>query len=476
MFCKGVFVHLQRAGRCIHSSSIGGLSGLPPTLKTVVDLGVTGANVKITGWVRSVRIQKRVAFAEVSDGSMPHGVQIVMSDPKMAGEMSTGCSVEITGQLANSPGHQQSKEIQATSITVVGAADPESYPLQKKRHSLDFLREIGHLRPRSQTIGAVTRLRDCAEMGLHKFFHDHSFVRIHTPALTSNDCEGGGETFNVESTASRYAATGFFDKKVNLTVSGQLHLEVFAGAFKRVYSLNPAFRAEPSQTGRHLSEFWMLEAECAFVDCLETLLDVEEQMVRSATQYLVDNAGEDLDFFARDKSHLTQLVRRLIDKQPYPRISYTEAIDILQRVDSATFSVVPQWGQGLQSEHERYLATKYFDGPVFVTDYPAAIKPFYMLPNPDGRTVACMDMLVPGPCELMGGSLRDHDYERLKNRVDKLGFEKGSLDWYTDLRKFGSTPHGGFGMGFERYLQMLTGIESVRDIIPFPRHFGRCQY
>ncbi|KAJ2083824.1 asparaginyl-tRNA synthetase [Coemansia sp. RSA 988] len=475
MFCKSGIFHLRRTWCHVYSNSRG-LSGLPPTLKTVIDLGVTGADVKVTGWVRSVRVQKRVAFAEVSDGSMPQGIQIVMSDPNMANKMSTGCSVEIAGQLANSPGHQQSKEVQATSVTVVGAADPESYPLQKKRHSLDFLREIGHLRPRSQTIGAVTRLRDRAEMGMHNFFHDHSFVRIHTPALTSNDCEGGGETFNVESSAARYGATGFFDRKVNLTVSGQLHLEVFAGAFKRVYTLNPAFRAEPSQTGRHLSEFWMLEAECAFVDRLETLLNIEEQMVRSTTQYLVDNAAEDLEFFARDKPQLTKLVRRLVDKQSYPRISYTEAIDILQRADPATFSVVPQWSQGLQSEHERYLATKYFDGPVFVTDYPAVIKPFYMLPNPDGHTVACMDMLVPGPCELLGGSLRDHDFERLKSRIDNLRFEEGSLDWYTDMRRFGSTPHGGFGMGFERYLQMLTGIESVRDIIPFPRHFGRCQY
>ncbi|KAI7826381.1 asparaginyl-tRNA synthetase [Kickxella alabastrina] len=417
--------------------------GLSETLKSVINTGTPGDNVKVTGWVRSVRMQKRIAFAEVTDGSTLHH----HGRSQMATDLSTGCSVEITGKLATSPGREQSKEIQATHVSVIGKSDPESYPLQKKRHTLEFLREIGYLRPRSQTIGAVTRLRDQAEIGLHKFFHDHDFMRIHTPALTTNDCEGGGETFNV----------------VNLTVSGQLHLEVFAGAFKRVYNFNQSFRAEPSQTGRHLSEFWMLEAECAFMNDLPTLVNIEEEMIRSTTQHIADTAGTDLDFFLHKNEDWASF--------------YTEAIDILQRADAkAKFSFKPQWGQGLQSEHERYLATTHFAGPVFVTDYPADIKSFYMLPNPDGRTVACMDLLVPGPCELLGGSLRDHDYQRLKSKVESLGFEEGSLDWYLDLRKYGSTPHGGFGMGFERYIQMITGLESVRDIIPFPRHAGRCQY
>ncbi|KAJ1668950.1 asparaginyl-tRNA synthetase [Coemansia sp. RSA 1694] len=451
--------------------------GLVPTLRRVMQDNAAGTSVTIAGWVRSVRVQKRIAFAEISDGSTLKGVQVIMEDPLMAKDLTTGCSVEIAGTLSDSPGREQSKEIQASSIRVVGKADAESYPLQKKRHTLEFLREIGHLRPRSQTIGAVTRLRDCAEIGLHKFFHDNDFVRIHTPALTSNDCEGGGETFGVVTQGTDHPESDFFGKRVSLTVSGQLHLEVFAGAFKRVYTLNPAFRAEPSQTGRHLSEFWMLEAECAFVDSLSTLVGVEEEMVRSTTQFLLDNASAELDLFARDNECLARLVRRLADQQPFARITYTEAIDILQRVDTkANFAFKPRWGQGLQSEHERYLAATHFEGPVFVTDYPASIKPFYMLPNADGRTVACMDLLVPGPCELLGGSLREHDYSRLKGAIEAQGFEEGSLDWYLNLRKYGTTPHAGFGMGFERFIQMVTGLDSVRDIIPFPRHAGRCQY
>ncbi|KAJ2772866.1 asparaginyl-tRNA synthetase [Coemansia nantahalensis] len=388
--------------------------------------------------------------------------------------------IGISGKLAASPGREQSKEVHAATVRVIGGSDPDHYPLQKKRHSLEFLREIGHLRPRSRTIGAVTRLRSSAEMGVHRVLHDNEFVRIHTPTLTANDCEGGGETFGV-TTAGQHAGgapeAGFFGRNVNLTVSGQLHLEVYAAAFKRVYSFNPAFRAEPSQTGRHLSEFWMVEAECAFVDSLATLMGVAEELVRATTRHLVDTAGDELGFFARDKEALAALVRRLTDREPYPRVSYTEAIAILQRADAtAKFAFTPQWGRALQSEHERYLATHHFGGPVFVTDYPADTKPFYMRPNPDGRTVACMDLLVPGPCELMGGSLRDHDHEALGRRIDGMGFADGSLDWYHSLRRFGSTPHGGFGMGFERYLQMLTGLESVRDIVPFPRYAGRCQH
>ncbi|KAJ2160024.1 asparaginyl-tRNA synthetase [Coemansia sp. RSA 552] len=454
---------------------------LPPTLKSAVEGGATGQDVSITGWVRSVRVQKRIAFAEVADGSMHQGVQIVMDDPQMASQLSTGCSVEITGRLSESPGREQSKEVVAKEIRIVGGADPESYPLQKKRHSLEFLREIGHLRPRSQTIGAVTRLRDHAEAGFHRFFRGNQFVRVHTPALTSNDCEGGGETFCVApADVGKRVNADFFGRKVNLTVSGQLHLEVFTGAFKRAYTFAPAFRAEPSQTGRHLSEFWMVEAECAFVDRLATLLDVEEEMVRSTTQYLVDTAGNDLEFFLRDSEPLSRLVKRLTHTDQYPRITYSEAIEILQRAETSgtSFAFSPRWGRGLQSEHERYLASTHFEGPVFVTDYPADIKPFYMLPNEydSGRTVACMDLLVPGPCELLGGSLRDHDYERIKRRIRDFGIDDGSLDWYAELRRFGTTPHGGFGMGFERYIQMLTGLESVRDIVPFPRHAGRCQY
>ncbi|KAJ2385212.1 asparaginyl-tRNA synthetase [Coemansia sp. RSA 2559] len=450
---------------------------LTPTLHSTIKTGTLGSEVTVSGWVRSVRVQKRIAFAEVSDGSTLRGIQIIMDDPQMAAGLSTGCSVEIKGRLAESPGREQSKEIQATGVSIIGSADPETYPLQKKRHSMEFLREIGHLRPRSQTINAVSRLRDHAEMGLHKFFHDNEFVRIHTPTITSNDCEGGGETFQLATPGTENPASDFFGKSVNLTVSGQLHLEVYSSAFKRVYNFNPAFRAEPSQTGRHLAEFWMVEAECAFVHKLEQLLDVEEQMIRSTTQYLLNNAGNELGFFAQKTEALTKLVQQIVSSTPFTRITYTEAIEILQKADvSQKFVFKPQWGQGLQSEHERYLATEYFGGPVFVTNYPAETKPFYMLPNSDEKTVACMDLLVPGPCELLGGSLREHDLGRIEDKIKAFGIEEGSLDWYASLRRYGTTPHGGFGMGFERYIQMVTGLESVRDIIPFPRHSGRCLY
>ncbi|KAJ1962036.1 asparaginyl-tRNA synthetase, partial [Dipsacomyces acuminosporus] len=436
-----------------HASSSRAFAGpkLSPSLKKVIATCASGTEVKVAGWIRSVRQQRRIAFAEVSDGSTIRGVQIIMDDPQMAHDLTTGCSVEIIGTLSDSPGREQSKEIHAKEITVVGKADPETYPLQKKRHTLEFLREIGYLRPRSQTIGAVTRLRDCAETGFHKYFHENDFIRVHTPALTANDCEGGGETFHVATTGSDKPSSEFFGKKVNLTVSGQLHLEVVAGAFKRVYNFNQAFRAEPSQTGRHLAEFWMVEAECAFVNDLGTLIDVEEDMIRSTTKYLLENASSELEFFSKDNEQLAKLARRLTDPEQYARITYSEAIDILQRAQStSTFVFKPQWGQPLQSEHERYLATRHFEGPVFVTDYPIDTKPFYMLANPDGRTAACMDLLVPGPCELLGGSLREHDYTRLRGRIEELGFEEGSLDWYLNLRRYGSTPHGGFGLGFER--------------------------
>ncbi|KAJ2511755.1 asparaginyl-tRNA synthetase [Coemansia sp. RSA 2049] len=453
--------------------------GLVPTLQRIIKTGALGSEVTVSGWVRSVRVQKRISFAEVSDGSTPRGIQIIMDDPHMAAGLTTGCSVEIKGLLAESPGRGQSREIQAKNISIIGGSDPETYPLQKKHHSMEYLREIGYLRPRSQTIGAVARLRSHAEMGLHRFFHENEFVRVHTPAITANDCEGGGETFQLTTPGSESTdpASDFFGKRVNLTVSGQLHLEIYNNAFKRVYNFNQAFRAEPSQTGRHLSEFWMVEAECAFVHSLDPLLGLVEQMVQSTTRYLLDNAGDELGFFAQKNEALASLVQRIASSEPFARITYTEAIDILQKADALQkFVFRPRWGQDLQSEHERYLATKHFNGPVFVTDYPAEIKPFYMLPNTDGKTVACMDLLVPGPCELLGGSLREHDFERISHKIRSLGIEEGSLDWYTSLRKYGSVPHGGFGMGFERYIQMVTGLESVRDIIPFPRHAGRCLY
>ncbi|KAJ1920055.1 asparaginyl-tRNA synthetase [Mycoemilia scoparia] len=439
-----------------------------------------GLSTTVHGWVKSVRLHKQIAFVEVADGSVSKGIQVVIETPELAQDLSTGCSIKIVGKVVKSMGKKQDVEIHAESVDCIGAANPKEYPLQKKRHSLEYLREIGHLRLRSNIIGSVLRLRDFAERGFSRFFADNEFLRVHTPILTSNDCEGGGETFNAttEKATLEEAENSFFGRKVNLTVSGQLHAEVAASAFPRVYTFGPVFRAEPSLTGRHLAEFWMLEAECAFITSLSQLMDVIEESIKSTTRYIQDMADADLALFSKwVYPELEKRLSSITTQKAYPRITYTEAIEILQKATPREpFEFAPKWGSGLQSEHEKYLSSEHFESPVFVTDYPIEVKPFYMLANPDGRTVACMDLLVPGPCELAGGSLREHSHDKLLARITDLGMEAESLDWYLDLRKFGTTPHGGFGIGFDRYIQMLTGLESIRDIIPFPRYYGRCQY
>ncbi|KAG0220466.1 Asparaginyl-tRNA synthetase [Mortierella sp. GBA43] len=387
-------------------------------------------------------------------------------------------------------------------MRVVGSCDGETYPLQKKRHSFEFLREISHLRSRAKTASAILRLRSASAWGFQKFFESQEFVQVHTPLLTSHDCEGGGEVFKIAprisaraqqqaqerqqqegqlSSSSNHtpAPSEFFGSPVYLTVSGQLHLEIIASAISRVFTMGPVFRAEPSMTPRHLSEFWMLEAEMAFLDKLDHLLDFSEACLKETTRYLLDTCHEDIDFLntwidKSLKSRLTQLVEK-----PFQRMTYTQAVEIL-RQSGEKFEFEPVWGQGLQSEHEKWLAGSYCKGPVFVTDYPAGLKPFYMRKNdgasPDRATVACVDLLVPGIGELLGGSLREERLDVLQKQLGEFGLEQEEYQWYLDLRKFGTAPHGGWGIGFERYILMVTGMDNVRDIIPFPRYNNHCKF
>ncbi|KAG0328433.1 hypothetical protein BGZ99_005298 [Dissophora globulifera] len=486
------------------------------TIKTILNTTEPNTPVKIQGWVRSARHQKHVTFLEVNDGSSLKGVQAILSGGEGKG-LVAGTSVELDGKLVKSLGKEQALEMQVSSLKVIGTCDGETYPLQKKRHSFEFLREISHLRSRAKTASAILRLRSASAWGFQKFFESQEFVQVHTPLLTSHDCEGGGEVFKIApqtsaraleqhlrqdeqpkettlspSTTPRTAPapSEFFGSPVYLTVSGQLHLEIIASALSRVYTMGPVFRAEPSMTPRHLSEFWMLEAEVAFLDKLDSLLDFSEACLKETTRHLLEHCGEDIEFLntwvdKSLKSRLTQLV-----EEPFRRMTYTEAIEILQRSEEP-FEFEPKWGQGLQSEHEKWLAGTYCKAPVFVTDYPAGLKPFYMRKNDtpailgndngdgqkeDRTTVGCVDLLVPGIGELMGGSLREERPEVLKDQLQSFGLDQDEYQWYMDLRKFGTTPHGGWGIGFERYILMVTGMDNVRDVIPFPRYSNHCKF
>ncbi|KAF9133441.1 hypothetical protein BGW39_009752 [Mortierella sp. 14UC] len=480
------------------------------TIKTILTSTEPGTVVKVQGWIRSTRHQKNVTFVEVNDGSSLKGVQAILSGGQGKG-LVAGTSVELEGTLVKSPGKEQALELQVSNMKIVGSCDGETYPLQKKRHSFEFLREISHLRSRAKTASAILRLRSASAWGFQKFFESQEFIQVHTPLLTSHDCEGGGEVFKIAprisnraqqqheekkdgtneqqalSTSTAPAPSEFFGSPVYLTVSGQLHLEIVASALSRVYTMGPVFRAEPSMTPRHLSEFWMLEAEIAFLDKLDHLLDFSEACLRETTRYLLENCSEDIEFLNTwiDKSlkqRLTQLV-----EEPFKRMTYTEAVEVLQK-SGEKFEFEPRWGQGLQSEHEKWLAGSYCKGPVFVTDYPAGLKPFYMRKNDasvavagtsggeDRTTVGCVDLLVPGIGELMGGSLREERPEVLKQQLKDFGLGEEEYQWYMDLRKYGTVPHGGWGIGFERYLLMVTGMDNVRDIIPFPRYNNHCKF
>ncbi|KAJ1976318.1 asparaginyl-tRNA synthetase [Dimargaris verticillata] len=475
--------------------------GLPPTIDQILCATPTGATVQVRGWVRSVRKQKSRAFIHLFDGSNLAGVQVLLEDSSLVQNLAitTGASVEVTGQLVNSPGKEQAKEIHGQAVCTIGTCNADSYPLQKKHHSVEFLRTIVHLRPRTKTFNALMRIRNHAANGLQRYLQDQAFVQVHTPIFTTHDCEGGGEVFRVTSNSTLTAPTGhdkggsdtnkaeFFDQPVYTTVSGQLHAEVMASAFTRVYTFNPTFRAEPSLTYRHLAEFWMLETELAFIDSLEPLLSLAESMLRSTTKTLLDTLTPELDHFAQwvvSKKATVPLADRwrALTDQPFARISYSDAIAVLQAYETKhpkTFEVPAVWGQDLRHEHERFLCEQYFKGPVFVLDFPAAIKAFYMKPNPpssSGLTAASVDLLVPGSGELMGGSLREHDPLCLEQRLVQAGLSPVDYSWYMDLRRFGPAPHGGFGLGFDRYVQAITGLESIRDVMPFARYYGHCQF
>ncbi len=434
--------------------------------------------VLVRGWVRTKREGKGFAFLEVNDGSCLKNLQVVVDEgvvaPAVLAEAGTGAAVQVMGALVESPGKGQKWEMKATGLTVVGGADQEAYPLQKKRHSDEFLRTIAHLRPRTNKFGALFRLRSELAFAVHEFFRAQGFFCLHSPLLTGSDCEGAGELFRVTTQprgASAKADEDFFGQDAFLTVSGQLSAEVFAQALGKVYTFGPTFRAENSNTPRHAAEFWMIEPEMAFADLTDDM-DLAESMLKHLVTVLRERCADDLELFATFVD--PQLTARLdsITAEPFARLSYTEAVAVLEKAQASgkiKFEYPVSWGLDLQTEHERYLAEVHCKRPVAVYDYPKAIKPFYMRQNEDGRTVAAMDVLAPGVGEIVGGSQREERLDVITARLAELGMESAPYWWYLDLRRFGSAPHAGFGLGFERLLMFLTGVSNIRDAIPFPR-------
>jgi asparaginyl-tRNA synthetase len=444
--------------------------------------GQPDESLTIQGWVRTKRELKGFAFVEVNDGSSLANLQVVLNSDlpnyeQILKPINTGASIEIEGSLAASQGKGQRIELKASSIIVYGEADPETYPLQKKRHSFEFLRTIAHLRARTNTIGAVLRVRNACATAIHQFFQDRDFLWIHSPIITASDCEGAGELFTVTSLDLKKVpktdkgeidyTQDFFGKPAYLTVSGQLQAEVMAMAFQNVYTFGPTFRAENSNTSRHLAEFWMVEPEMAFCD-IEGDRNLAEEFLKYIFQYVLDTCPEDLEFFNKwvDKSVL-ETADNIIHNE-FERISYTEAVALLEKADRK-FEFPVEWGVDLQSEHERYLAEELFKKPVIVTHYPKKIKAFYMRLNDDDKTVAAMDVLVPKVGEIIGGSQREERLDVLEKRIQELNIDAEALWWYLDLRRYGTVPHAGFGLGFERVIQFMTGMGNIRDVIPFPR-------
>jgi asparaginyl-tRNA synthetase len=438
-------------------------------------------DVLIRGWVRTKRDSKEVVFITVNDGTTLAGIQVVASAglPNIdeVKKLTTGASVAVRGNVVASPGAKQKYEMQATEIAIYGFADPDHYPIQKKRMTLDYLRDIAHLRPRTNTFGAVFRVRHTAAIAIHQFFHEHGFYYIHTPIITAADAEGAGEMFRVttldlhqlpknESGAIDFAED-FFGRETFLTVSGQLAVENYCSALGNVYTFGPTFRAENSNTTRHLAEFWMIEPEMAFAD-IEDDMNVAEDFLKYIISACLEQNTEDLEFLA--STYDSTLVERLraITASTFARITYTEGIDLLLQ-SGRNFDYPVRWGMDLQTEHERYLCEEHFRKPTIVIDYPKEIKAFYMKMNDDGKTVRAMDILFPGIGEIVGGSQREDDYARLVARIHELGLREEDYDWYLDLRRFGTHPHCGFGLGFERLVQFVTGMGNIRDVIPFPR-------
>jgi asparaginyl-tRNA synthetase len=437
--------------------------------------------VIVKGWVRTRRGNKNIAFIALNDGSIIHNIQVVIDmsrfDEELIKKITTGSCIAVNGKLVRSPGKEQNVEIHADTIQLYGTADPESYPLQKKGHTLEFLREIAHLRPRTNTFGSVLRIRHAMSFAIHKYFNDHGFYYLHTPIITGSDAEGAGEMFRVttldpinppmlEGGSVNYEED-FFGRPTNLTVSGQLEGELGAMALSNIYTFGPTFRAENSNTPRHLAEFWMIEPEMAFYE-IDDNMDLAEDFLKYLISYALDNCKDDLTFLS--EMYDNELLERLkfVVGNKFERITYTTAIDILQQSD-AKFEYPVSWGVDLQTEHERYLVEKYFKKAVIVTNYPMAIKAFYMKQNDDGKTVRGMDVLFPKIGEIIGGSQREENLEKLIKRIEDLKLPEKDLWWYIDTRRFGSAPHSGFGLGFERLLLFVTGMSNIRDVIPFPR-------
>ncbi len=446
-----------------------------------------GKTVEIQAWIRNLRAQKEFGFIEINDGSFFNSVQVVYDNSlenfERVSKLYLSASIRVKGKVVLTPNNKQAFEIKAEEIEVLGDSTAD-YPLQNKRHSMEFLRSIAHLRPRANLFRAAYRIRSLAAFAIHKFFNEQDFIYVHTPILTASDAEGAGEMFQVttldidnpprtEEGAVDYSKD-FFDKPTHLTVSGQLEGETFALAFSKIYTFGPTFRAENSNTTRHAAEFWMIEPEMAFMDNNQNM-DVAEAMLKYVINYVMENAKEELEFCNNfvDKGLIDRLNH--VRSSDFERVTYTRAIDILKEHEEK-FDVKVEWGMDLQTEHERFLTEQVFKKPIFVTDYPKDIKAFYMKLNPDNKTVAAMDCLVPGIGEIVGGSQREEDYDKLEKRINELGLDMDSYDWYMDLRKYGSVVHSGYGLGFERLIMYITGIENIRDVLPFPRTVHHCEF
>ena len=450
--------------------------------------------IEVSGWVRTKRGNKEIAFIALSDGSTINNLQVVaevsLFDEELLKRIQTGSSVKVKGLLVASQGAGQAVDLKAESIEVLGEADAEKFPLQKKKHTLEFLREIAHLRPRTNTFGAILRIRHAMSFAIHKYFNDHHFYNIHAPIITGSDAEGAGEMFRVttlnpenppkKEDGSIDYSQDFFGKESNLTVSGQLESELAAMALSRVYTFGPTFRAENSNTARHLAEFWMIEPEVAFND-LDDNMELAEDFMKYLITYALENCPDDLAFLekrqAEEESQMKKEDRssmllteklKFVVAESFERLSYTDAVSILER-SGKKFEFPVKWGIDLQSEHERYLVEKHFKKPVILINYPKDIKAFYMKLNEDGKTVRAMDVLFPGIGEIIGGSQREEDYEKLSARIDEMKIHRESLWWYLETRQYGTVPHSGFGLGFERLILFITGMSNIRDVIPFPR-------
>jgi asparaginyl-tRNA synthetase len=461
---------------------------LTPLIKEILSLSPESQEVTVRGWVKTKRETKNLVFLDVNDGSCFDGIQCTFNriegeDDSALSGVSTGASVKIRGRLIPSPASGQAVEIAAGSLEVLGGAPPESYPLQKKKHSFEFLREIAHLRARTNTFAAIARVRSRMALAVHEFFQSRGFLYLNTPIITANDAEGAGAMFQVstldlnallKSGKAPDYTRDFFGKRACLTVSGQLEAETYACAVGRVYTFGPTFRAENSNTARHLAEFWMIEPEMAFAH-LEDNMDLAEDFVKYLFKTALRDCSRDIDFFDQRIEHGIREALISVSESRFSRITYTDAVRELEK-NAAAFEFKPYWGCDLQSEHERFLTEQTAKGPVIVTDYPKDIKAFYMKRNDDEKTVRAMDVLVPRLGEIIGGSEREDDLSRLEERMRSLNMDGAHYEWYLDLRRYGSVPHSGFGLGFERLIQYITGMANIRDVIPYPRAVGQAEF